>query len=257
MVGAAAFVAALTPSMIPRPGVLQGVEAGIAFALLSGVGTGARDLWLWLELPVASDRYAGAFLRMSILLCLALVGYGLVRETDWQNAIRRPMGMPAVPAGLPILIAIVSGPVALFLIGLTRLFNASAMIISARLAKLVPRRIALLVGFGIAAALFWTIGNGLLLRTALHVLDSFYRRIDAMLPAELSAPEDPFKSGSSKSLVSWASLGAQGRKRVVAVPSKSDISSLATGSTMEPLRVMSASTPPKLSNSALGWRWRS
>ena len=32
------------------------------------------------------------FLRMSILLCLALVGYGLVREPHWQNAIRRAMG---------------------------------------------------------------------------------------------------------------------------------------------------------------------
>jgi uncharacterized membrane protein len=131
----------------------------------------------------------------------------------------------------------VSAPIALFLIGLARLFNASAMLISARLAKLVPRRVALLLGFGIAAALFWTIANGLLLRMALHGLDSSYRRIDALLPAELSPPEDPSKSGSSKSLVSWVSLGAQGRERVVAVPSKSDISSLTAGSVMEPLRV--------------------
>jgi uncharacterized membrane protein len=145
--------------------------------------------------------------------------------------------MPSVPAGFPLLIAIVSAPVALFLIGLGRLFKALAMLISTRLAKLVPRRVALLVGFGVAAALFWTIGNGLLLRAALHQLDSSYRRIDALLPAELSAPEDPLKSGSSASLVSWASLGAQGRERVVAVPSRSNISSLTGGSAMEPLRV--------------------
>jgi uncharacterized membrane protein len=85
--------------------------------------------------------------------------------------------------------------------------------------------------------LFWIIGNGLLLRSVLHGLDSSYRRIDALLPAELSAPDDPSKGGSSKSLVSWASLGAQGRARVVAVPSKSDISWLLAGSAMEPLRV--------------------
>ena len=203
----------------------------------TALGQGQAALWSWSELPVARNRYPRAFLRMSIPLCLALVAYGLARETDWQNAIRRAMGMPSVPAGLPVLIAIVSAPVAIFLIGLARLFNASAMLISARLAKLVPRRIALLVGFGIAAALFWTIGNGLLLSAALYGLDGSYRRIDALLPAELSAPEDPFKSGSSESLVSWASLGAQGRERVVAVPSESDISSLVGGSAMEPLRV--------------------
>ena len=55
ILGAAAFVAALTPSMIPRPGVLQGVGAGIAFALLYGVGTRAKALWSWLDLPVARD----------------------------------------------------------------------------------------------------------------------------------------------------------------------------------------------------------
>ncbi len=236
ILGALGFLATLTPSMISRPGVLQGVEAGLAFALLYGVGTGAGALWSWLGVP-SGKRYSRAFLRIAILICLALVGYGLVRETDWQNAIRRVMDMPAAPAGLPILIAIVGVPVALFLIGLARLFNALAMLVSARLSRLVPRRIALLVGFGAVAALFWAIGNGLLMRTALHQLDSSYRHVDALIPAELSAPEDPLKSGSANSLVSWAGLGAQGRARVVAVPSRSDIASLTGGSAMEPLRV--------------------
>ena len=237
ILGAAGFLAALTPSMIPRPGVLQGVEAGIAFALLYGIGAGAAALWLWFEAPVVGRRYSRALLWIAILVCVVLVGYGLVRETDWQNAIRRVMGMPAAPAGLPVLIALVGIPVALFLIGLGRLFTALTTLVSARLAKLVPRRIALLAGFSVVAALFWAIGDGLLVRLALHQLDSSYRHIDALLPAELSAPEDPAKSGSAKSLVSWASLGAQGRARVAAVPSKSDIALLTGGPAMEPLRV--------------------
>jgi uncharacterized membrane protein len=237
ILGAAAFVAALTPSMIPRPGVLQGVECGLAFAILYISGAGATTLWSWLRLPVAIAGYRRAFGRISILLCLALVLYGLARETDWQNAIRRAMDMPPVTASLPVLVAIVSAPIALFLIGLARLFKSLAMLISARLAKLFPRRIALLGGFCIAAALFWLIGSGLLLRTVLHGLDSSYRRIDALLPAELSPPEDSSKSGSGKSLVSWHSLGAKGRERVVAVPTKGDISSLTAGPAMEPLRV--------------------
>jgi uncharacterized membrane protein len=213
ILGAAAFVAALTPSMIPRPGVLQGAECGLAFALLYGLGTGASVLWSWLQLPVAGTSYRRTFGWISILLCIALVGYGLVRETDWQNAIRRAMGMPPIGTTIPFLIAIVSAPVALFLIGIARFFNALAMLISARLAKIVPRRIALLGGFGLAAVLFWSIGSGLLLRAALHGLDSFYRRIDALLPAEFSAPEDPLEAGSNKSLISWASLGAGARAR--------------------------------------------
>jgi uncharacterized membrane protein len=237
ILGAAAFVAALTPSMIPRPGVLQGAECGLAFALLYGLGTGASVLWSWLQLPVAGTSYRRTFGWISILLCIALVGYGLVRETDWQNAIRRAMGMPPIGTTIPFLIAIVSAPVALLLIGIAGFCNALAMLISARLAKIVPRRIALLGGFGLAAVLFWSIGSGLLLRAALHGLDSSYRRIDALLPAEFSAPEDPLEAGSNKSLISWASLGAQGRERVVAAPSKNEISVLTASDAMEPLRV--------------------
>jgi uncharacterized membrane protein len=151
-------------------------------------------------------RRLSAHVWVSILLCVALVGYGLVREPDWQNAVRRAMGMPPVATTLPFLIAIVSAPVALLLIGIAGFFNALAMLIAARLAKIVPRRIALLSGFGLAAVLFWSIGSGLLLRTALHGLDSSYRRIDALLAAELSAPVDPLEAGSNKSLISMLGM---------------------------------------------------
>ena len=193
---------------------------------------------------------------MSILLSLALVAYGLARETDWQNAIRRAMGMPSAPAGLPVLIAIVSAPIALFLIGLTRLFNASAMLISARLAKLVPRRIALLVGFGIAAVLFWTLGNGLLLSAALHGLDSAYRRIDALVPAELSALEDPFESGSGSPLFRgpvWVRRGASAWLRF---PPRVTSRRSSGAPRWSRYGSMLASTLPKLSHSAQSWRWR-
>ena len=223
--------------MIPRPGVLQGVEAGLAFALLYGIGAGAGALWAWFEAPGFDKRRSRALLWIALLVCALLVGYGLARETDWQNAIRRVMGMPAAPAGLPVLIAIVGAPVALFLIGLGKLFAALTTLVSARLATLVPRRIALLGGFVAVAALFWAIGDGLLVRLALHQLDSSYRLIDALLPADPSAPDDPLKSGGPRSLVSWASLGAQGRARVAALPSKSDIASLTGDAAMEPLRV--------------------
>ena len=179
------------------PRCVTGVECGLAFAILYGLATGASTLWSWLQAPVAGAGYRRAFGRISILLCLALVLYGLARETDWQNAIRGAMDMPSVAAGLPVLVAIVSVPVVFFLIGLARLFKSVAMLISVRLAKLLPRRVALLGGFGIAGVLFWSIGNGLLLRTALHGLDSSYRRIDALLPAGLSRPRIPPRAAAA------------------------------------------------------------
>ena len=186
----AAFVAALTPSMISRPGLLQGVECGLAFALLYGLGTGASALWSWLQLPVAGPSYRRKVGWISILLCVALVGYGLVREPDWQNAIRRAMGMPPVATTLPFLIAIVSAPVALFLIGIAKFFIALAMFLcsfgqdrpSSHCAsqRLRHRGGAVLVD-----------RQRPLAENGPSRTDSSYRRIDALLPTELSAPVDP------------------------------------------------------------------
>src|SRR5271167_789381 len=122
MAGAAGFVAALTPNMIPRPGVLQGVEAGLAFALVYGLGVGASALWTWLQLPVLGSRNERGFAWVSIVLSLAIVAYGLAREADWQNVIRSAMNMPPAETTLPILVAIVAALVALLLLGLGRLF---------------------------------------------------------------------------------------------------------------------------------------
>ena len=55
--GAGAFAAALTPSLIPRTGMLQGALAGLAFAVVYGLGAAAAATWLWLGLPAARGRW--------------------------------------------------------------------------------------------------------------------------------------------------------------------------------------------------------
>jgi uncharacterized membrane protein len=44
------FAAALTPSLVPRSYLTQGVLAGISFAAGYGLGVGWRWLWAYLEL---------------------------------------------------------------------------------------------------------------------------------------------------------------------------------------------------------------
>ena len=101
----------------------------------------------------------------------------------------------------------------------------------------MPDRVAYLAGLILAAVVFWAIGSGVILTGALRFLDSTYRRVDAFLPPEMAAPIDPNKTGSPQSLISWDSLGAQGRNRVVAAPTRADIEALTGGPAMEPLRI--------------------
>ena len=56
ILGALFWIAALTPSLIPREGLMQGAIAGLAFAVGYGLAAGSAALWVWLGLPAAKAK---------------------------------------------------------------------------------------------------------------------------------------------------------------------------------------------------------
>jgi uncharacterized membrane protein len=234
VVAALAFTAALTPSLIPRTGLLQGAVAGLAFALVYGLMAGLIAAWRWLGLPVLVSKGLG---RAGYVLAAVIVAYGLSQATGWQNIVHQAVDLPPVETARPFTIAGVSLVLVLVLVFIGRLFRRAALIAANRLAWLVPPRIALTGGFLMAAALFWSVGSGVLLERTLATMDGIYQRIDALIPPEMAAPTDPLKSGSTASLTDWEGLGAQGRERVMAFPDAASIAEVSGGPALEPLRV--------------------
>ncbi len=237
LLGALAFTASLTPSLIPRTGLAQGALAGLAFAVAYGLGAAAAGLWKALGLWTPKLRSNWITRSLGPELAALIVLYGLVNATAWQNFIRATMAIPPVESARPFTIAATGAAVAAILILLGHLFGRLARYAAAILAPVVPPRVARIAGVLVAAALFWTIGNGLLLRMALQALDSSYRQVDHYIPPEAQAPADPEKTGSAASLVSWECLGRQGRNRVLAAPTRADIAEITGEAAKEPLRV--------------------
>ncbi|MGL4590210.1 MAG: alpha/beta-hydrolase N-terminal domain-containing protein, partial [Aestuariivirga sp.] len=133
VLGALAFLAALSPSLIPRTGMLQGAVAGLSFAALYGVGAGTGFLWTWLGLPTASRQGEGRFRLIAIAIAAAIMIYGLSQATGWQNAIHAVMGMPPVESARPFTIAAVSLATATVILMIGRLFRRVTLISAARL----------------------------------------------------------------------------------------------------------------------------
>ncbi len=237
VVGALFWLAALTPSLIPRDGLLQGAIAGLAFAVGYGVAAGLVMLWAWLGLPVAKTGLlpGGRWLPAALAAVLVLAGAFLAR--GWQNEIYQALGLPPVETVRPITLLATGLGVALVLIAAGRFFGALKDLFDAPLRRVLPPRAALLVAFLLAAWSFWAIGNGFLLDAILRGLDSAYRTVDSLIPPEEERPEGALMSGSPASLLDWESLGRQGRRHVLETPSATDITAITGRPAREPLRV--------------------
>lgn len=231
------FIASLTPTLIPRTYLTQGVLSGACFAAGYAIGVGLRWLWAYLELPEARERLLLGLKAVTATAC-AVVGLAFLwRAAGWQNSIREVMDMEPITSAHPIKLCLVAIVTFLVLIALGRLFRLALDVILRLLPQYVPPKISRLIGFTLAVLVFWTIANGVFVRFSMHVLDSSFAAFDALVEPDREQPSSPNKTGSTASLLSWEELGRAGREFVSTGPDASEIQTLTQRAAVEPIRV--------------------
>lgn len=245
ILGTLFFAAALTPSLVPRTGLVQGVLGGLSFAAGYGLGVMLAAGWRALQLPQPGPWWE-VRLRLGLgALGLAVAVWALLRAPHWQNDLRGLMGLDPVETVRPFTIAAVAAAVFAALWLLALLVRVTWRTLSGRLARRLPGPQAVVLGVALTALLFWNIGNGVVVRGALAAFDGVYARLDALFEEDSPRPTDPLKTGSPASLIDWSGLGRQGRAFVAAPPDATQIEALTADLTadftgapaLEPLRV--------------------
>src|SRR5690606_20637321 len=56
LAGIVFFAFSLTPSLVPRPSVVQGIVSGLSFSIGYALGVAAQWLWSYLEIPAPPAR---------------------------------------------------------------------------------------------------------------------------------------------------------------------------------------------------------
>jgi uncharacterized membrane protein len=255
LLGTLFFAASLTPSLLPRTILTQGVLAGASFSVGYGIGVLIAWLWSYLQLPPLAGAVARLLKMGASVLCLGVALLFLWKMKGWQNSIRSLMELPPLEQGEPVLVALVALATAIVVLALGRLFKLLILATARWLDSLMPRRVALLLGFIITALVFWAAGNNLLLKAGLRIADSSLRQLDMMMEPDTPKPTDPLKTGSATSLVRWEELGRMGRNFISTGPSAGDIGSFTGKPAKEPIRVYvglgSAETPEERAKIAL------
>lgn len=237
VLGTLFFVASLTPTLIPRTYLTQGVLSGACFAAGYGIGVALRWLWAYMELPEPRERLLVALKIVVAAVCAVIALLFLWWTAEWQNSIRRLMQLEPATSAHPVEVCLIAIVTFLVVIALARLFKGISRWISERSDRFVPRRVSKVIGFAVAILLFWTIANGVLFRYLLQAADSSFAAVDALIEPDRPQPASALKTGSSASLIRWEELGRAGREFIATGPAAAEISAFTHTDALEPIRV--------------------
>ncbi|WP_119459624.1 alpha/beta-hydrolase family protein [Rhodospirillaceae bacterium SYSU D60014] len=255
LLGTLFFAASLTPTLVPRTYITQGVLGGSVFAVGYGLGVFWRWLWSYMELPTFRERALRTANLVIAVFCAATAAAFLWRTAEWQNSIRTLMELDPVTSGHPIKLCAVAVATFLILLGLARLFTLVFRLVAGRTRRFVPRRVANVIGTAAAVLLFWSLASDVFFNVALRVFDSSARQYDALIEPTSPQPRSTLRAGGPASLLRWEQLGRAGREFIASGPSAHDISAVSGRDAMEPIRVYvglrSAETPEQRAKLAL------
>jgi uncharacterized membrane protein len=237
IIGTLFFAASLTPSLVPRHPVVQGVLSGLCLGAGYGIGVALRTLWLFLQLPVPQPGRLRAGQIAAMVACGALAAVALWKASEWQNTLRALMGMDPVDGARPLVVAAIALVLFAILLLIGRLFRVILFRLSDSLSRRVPGPVAVIIALVVTALIFWQVGNGVVVRQAFKAFDASYARFDALIEDGSPQPTDPLKTGASGSLLSWEGLGRAGRETIARGPDRAKIEAMTGGTAMEPLRV--------------------
>lgn len=237
LVGLLLAAASLTPSLIPRDGILQGVLAGISTVAGYAVMQFLLSLWRSLELPVFRGRVAAVLHALVAIPVLATLVFCVLKSREWQNGIRERMGMPLLEVSNTTKTMLVALAVflALFVIGL--LVQALFDLLRRRLARHIPARSANVLGLLLAAMVVVTVTRDGVVSWLFGIADRSYAAAQQLVDPEIPPPTESWKPGSASSLISWELMGKPGRDFITKGPGRDAIERFSGRPAMPPLRI--------------------
>jgi uncharacterized membrane protein len=242
--GALFFCLSLTPSLLPRNYLFQGLIGGINAAIGYGIGVLIGTLvwramirgrkW-WPPSRRVAYRLKAAIVTAAVSACVLMV----IPAAAWQRQVSALMGIEG-PSTLhyfrTLLIAILVGGA---LVGVARVVLDAIRALARYLIRRwhVNDEVALFIGTAIVAALIITLVNGVLIRGFIAGASRVFQPENASTKAGITRPTQLERSGSPSSFADWDTLGYQGRMFVSTGPHADELADLNGRPAKEPIRI--------------------
>lgn len=243
VIGAVVFVCgSLTPSLLPRPWLFQGIVSGI----LVTIGYALGALVTRIVRSVRGQRRApkvrpltwwvvGTVGAVATLVMLWL-------NARWQRGLYDLVGLTPPSRWGSLVGVLVAVLLATLAVVVARLLRRATTAVARTLAGWLPRRLALPLAGAVVAVAVVAFLDGVAGRSLFFVADQVFR-VSAGAGTETGdRPVSGLRSGSAASLVDWADLGSQGHRFVSGGPSRDEIAAFTGDPARVPVRVYAGLT---------------
>lgn len=226
----------LTPSLLPRGPLFQGLVSGAAGAI--GYSLGVFSVWLIRYMRSKDSSPAPPPRAWLVLIGIGIVGQiaAIVYFHVWQDDIRDLMGVPRLGFWDHPLTAVLALVFLFLFVELGQLVGKLIRFLVGQLERIAPPRVSGVVAVALVLTLAIALLNGIVVRFAMTTINNTFESVNNEDDPDNPAPTTPLRSGGPQSLVSWESLGHQGRNFVANGPSVEELTDFNGAPATEPIR---------------------
>ncbi|HEU4511802.1 MAG TPA: alpha/beta-hydrolase family protein [Nocardioidaceae bacterium] len=226
-----------TPSLAPRDWLLQGIVNGLSAAIGYGVGVFvgwvSRVFLRWSP----SDRQTARLWTALGLVGFPVLAVALWQGQRWQEEIHLLVGLEPPDSYAWVRMLVLAVALLLAVIGVARALRWAVRKVTGWLDRMMPEAVATPVAILVVALVLMGVNDGILGRGLMSVANSVFSATNSGTSPGTYRSMAPERSGSPASLVSWESLGLQGRDFVGGGPGVADLTAFSGEQAMSPVRV--------------------
>jgi uncharacterized membrane protein len=242
--GALFFCLSLTPSLLPRDWLFQGLIGGLNAAIGYGIGAFLEKMVRRFVLhrrkwwpPSRRVRYVAKVIIVagSVTACVSM----MIPAAAWQRQVSAVMGIEGPNTLGYVRTLVIAVAVGGLCVGAARVL----LDLIKTMARYFIRRwhlhdeMALFIGTAVVVVLAITLINGVLVRGFLAGANRVFQPQNTTTRAGVVQPQQPERSGSPTSFAPWETLGFQGRNFVATGPHVDELTRLNGRPAKEPIRV--------------------
>lgn len=226
----------MTPSLLPRGPMFQGIVSGAAGAI--GYGLGVFGVWLARFMQSRQTSPPAPRWAWPVLVvggAVALVS-GVFYFHYWQDHVRDLMGVPRLQWYNYLQAAVLSIVVLFAFVEIGQLIGKLVRFLVRQLNRIAPPRVSFVAVVTVILAISIALLNGIVVRGAMDILNKTFSRVNDELDPNHPAPTTTLRSGGPGSLASWESLGHQGRIFIRGGPTVAQLTAFNNAPAVEPIR---------------------